>query len=470
MLFTSYTFYIIGFAVFLFHYFTPWRYGRLAILLASYYFYGTIEPWYVLLLFGSTLIDFKAAQWIGGSDNISHRRLFLYLSLAGNLGMLFIFKYGDFVLENINWLAFESGSGIPLFNFLLPVGISFYTFQTLSYTIDVYRKRVEPNRDFIEFAIYVSFFPQLVAGPIERASKMLPQLRQKNRVTKEDYELGFQRILWGLVKKLVLADRLAVVVNMTYDNPGDFGGFLTLLSLYCFMFQLYLDFSSYTDIAIGTARLFGIRLSENFDWPFLSENPPEFWSRWHMTLTNWISDYVFRPLGGVLRHNPRRTFFNVVLSMVLIGVWHGASWNFFAFGAAIGLSSGFYFLIKLMPRFQRKKLLGEYFWSKPLAIKLNFLWFVIIVGPLFRSDSLEQVFTIWGSLLDFSNPWDSSYAVYLIMVVGLIMGHIVRGTYLNHRKPIRLQPIVRGIFWAFLVLLLVYARVDYAEEFIYFEF
>ncbi|MES0489107.1 MAG: MBOAT family O-acyltransferase [Leptospirales bacterium] len=429
-----------------------------------------VQPWYIFLLFSSTIIDFATAQWIHRTQNITHRRFFFGLSLTGNLGMLFAFKYTDFFIENLNFLASNSEPGIELTNWLLPVGISFYTFQTLSYTIDVYQKKIEPTKDFIQFAIFVSFFPQLVAGPIERASKLLQQLAKKNVATREDYEMGFQRILWGLVKKLVLADRFAIIVDQVYANPSEYGGWITLLALFCFTLQLYLDFSAYTDIAIGIARIFGIKLSENFDWPYLAENPSEFWSRWHMTLTNWFTDYVYRPLGGTFRNRPLQTFLNITFTMTLIGFWHGAAWNFLLFGLASGIMSASFMFLKLLPRFRRKKLLGNYIWSKPLAIFLNYLMIVIVIGVLFRSENVDTAIKIWSSLLDFSNSWKPEYWFHTILVFFILLGHIIRGTWFAHRKPVKMSPILRGVFWTVLILLLVFTGVEKGSEFIYFQF
>ena len=470
MLFTSYHFYLFAVIVFVLFRLLPWKYGRLVILAASYYFYGTAEPWYVLLLFASTLIDFFTAQWMHKSETLFWRRFFLGLSLLGNLGMLFSFKYVDFAIENVNSLFYADGGGFRLREWILPVGISFYTFQTLSYTIDVYRKEFTPVKDFIQFAIYVSFFPQLVAGPIERASKLLPQFEKKNRVSREDYELGFQRILWGLVKKVVVADRLAIVVDQVYANPAAYSGWDTLLALACFSMQIYLDFSAYTDIAIGIARLFGVKLSENFDWPYLAENPSEVWSRWHMTLTNWFTDYVYRPLGGTKRSKPFFTFANITFTMTLIGFWHGAAWNFVFFGLVAGVTSGIFMLIKLHPAMKRRKFFGNYFWSKPLAILLTYLWFITTVGVFFRAGSLETVAQIWAGLLDFSNPLSDIFVYHALLVSGVIASHIIRGFYFYHRRPLSMSPLVRGIFWFFLVLVLLYLGIGKTGEFIYFQF
>ncbi|MFT7462332.1 MAG: alginate O-acetyltransferase complex protein AlgI [Pseudohongiellaceae bacterium] len=257
------------------------------------------------------------------------------VSLTINLGLLGAFKYGDSVLRNV--AALWGQPPLDQLSWVLPIGISFFTFQTLSYSLDVYRRKTKPCRDPATFALYVCSFPQRVAGPIERAADLLPQLRSKAAVSSGDFALGFQRILWGLVKKLVVADRLAFFVGDVFAAPGQASGAAVALATVAATAQLYLDFSAYSDIDVGVARMLGVRLSENFRWPFLSSNPAEFCGRWHITLTQWFRDDLGRPLGAVRANQPLRTALRVVFVMGLVGLWHRARWNFVVFGLVAGL-------------------------------------------------------------------------------------------------------------------------------------
>ncbi len=303
------------------------------LLLASYYFYGSWELIFLSLIFASTVLDYFCGKLIGGSQNEKIRKLFLGLSLCGNLGLLFVFKYFDFFsLSFAKLFAMPGSSYSPLvLNLILPVGISFYTFQTLSYTIDIYRKEMSPIKNFIQFALFVSYFPQLVAGPIERAKNLLPQLEYLEGVTAEKFKGGVWLILLGLFKKVVIADNLSRIVEPAFDSPGTGGGFQMLLALYAFTFQVYGDFSGYSDIARGTSKLFGVELRLNFQIPFFAKNIQIFWNRWHMSLSSWLKDYVFFPLmlKGPLRGKAKSSLF---VSMLLIGIWHGAAWKYAVFG------------------------------------------------------------------------------------------------------------------------------------------
>lgn len=467
MLFHSPVFFLFLAIVLGLHRVLPWGQGRWLLLTASYVFYGAAEPWYCLLLVSSTLVDFWMARAIHRSDDPLRRRLFLSLSLAVNLGLLGLFKYADFFIDSINRVA---GTGFPLLGLLLPVGISFYTFQTLSYTIDVYRREMEPTRDFATFALYVSFFPQLVAGPIERARRLLPQLAVQHRATKDDLEAGCQRILWGLVKKLVVADRLAILVSEVFADPQPYPGPVLLIAMLCFLFQLYLDFSAYTDIAIGVARLLGIQLSENFDWPFLARNPSEFWRRWHMSLTRWFGDYVQRPLRSQNPESGVVAFVSTIMVMGLVGLWHGAAWNFIAFGLLAGLSLA---ISNLVRGWRRSRGLGPCFgsawWSTPLAVLCTFTH-VLACAVLFGCSDLSTAWDVFSGV--FTNPWflPRLYTYHLWAIVGLALVHIGRGTFMRGRGPLALRPPVRGAFWALMAVLVIYGVPERTEPFVYFQF
>tara|TARA_B110000285_G_C15133439_1_gene625211 strand:- start:818 stop:2260 length:1443 start_codon:yes stop_codon:yes gene_type:complete len=308
------------------------------LLAASYYFYMCWKPEYVVLILGSTIVDYLVAIKIHKSEEKSLRRRWLLVSLISNLSVLFLFKYFNFFSENIHTtlnslnIFYER----PVFDLLLPVGISFYTFQTLSYSIDVYKGKLEPEKNFSRFALFVSFFPQLVAGPIERATHLLPQFKKTYYFEYKRVVSGLRLVLWGFFKKVVIADNLSQVVDQVYNNPADQNGVTYIVASYFFAFQIYCDFSGYSDIAIGSARIMGFDLMENFKQPYLSKSIKEFWSRWHISLSTWFRDYVYIPLGGN-RSVKWRWYYNLFLTFLISGLWHGANWTFIIWGAFHGI-------------------------------------------------------------------------------------------------------------------------------------
>jgi alginate O-acetyltransferase complex protein AlgI len=317
---------------------TPPRHRWALLLAASYYFYGSWHPQYLVLLVASTGVDYFAALRMGSATGPA-RRAWLLASLVSNLGLLGYFKYAGFVTESVRGVLTPMGivlGDTPGFHPLLPVGISFYTFQTLAYSIDVYRGDVPPQRHLGKFALYVSFFPQLVAGPIERAKTLLPQFDRVNHLVGGRVVSGLTRMAWGFFQKLVIADRLAVYVNDVYGGTGPETAASVLLASYFFYFQIYADFSGYTDIAIGAARVLGYDLSENFNRAYLATSTSDFWRRWHITLLTWFRDYLFRPLGWS-RPGRLKWARNTMIVFVASGLWHGAAWTFVAFGAVCGI-------------------------------------------------------------------------------------------------------------------------------------
>ncbi len=339
--------------------------ARTALLIgASYFFYMASPrppagshlpaPWYFVgLLLVSTFLDYIASAKIhAAAEKLSHplpevqnsarrtRNAWLVTSLVGNLGLLGYFKYTNFFIEAFTDVANLFGLGIvaPHLDLLLPIGISFYTFQSLSYTIDVWRQRLTPEPNFAKFALFVVFFPQLVAGPIVRASEFLPQLHQRPSLTRADIEESLFRIFKGLAKKVILGDWIAAgFADLIFSTPDAYTSLEVLLALYAFTLQIYADFAGYSDIAIGVARLMGFKIPENFDRPYQARNLAEFWRKWHMTLSTWLRDYLFFPLGGS-KVSPARTYFNLWLTMFLVGMWHGASWNFVIYSNLHGLA------------------------------------------------------------------------------------------------------------------------------------
>ncbi len=317
-----------------------WRWPRtLWLLAASYLFYASWNPWYLILIVASTVLDYVIGGRLAVTEGERARRGLLIASIVGNLGLLSVFKYGNFVLENIEQLAAMMGSELHLqrIGVALPVGISFYTFQTLSYTIDLYRRRIEPARNLAEFALFVAFFPQLVAGPIVRASEFLPQLIRRPRLDPAALGTGLSMILAGLVKKMVVADSIRNHnVDPFFASPASYGFIEAFTALWSFYFQLYCDFSGYTDVAIGAALLFGFQLPVNFDRPGQTLSPLQHWQRWHITLQNWLRDYVYIPLGGS-RLGDGRTLLNIVIVFTVGGIWHGAGWTYACMGLYNGL-------------------------------------------------------------------------------------------------------------------------------------
>lgn len=303
------------------------------IFVLSCAFYMAWQAYYIWLILASTCLDYFVGMQIPKAKKQGLKRALLSLSLVGNLGMLFTFKYYNFFAQELSTILIgaDMHASLPLLEAALPVGISFYTFQTLSYTIDIYRGTLKPARDFITFAAFVSYFPQLVAGPIVRASELLPQLQSKPRVTREQISDGLFLIATGLVKKFAIADYLALgIVDRVFVEPEKFTALEVVVALYAFTMQLYCDFSGYTDVARGSAKLMGFEMPKNFDRPYQATNPAEFWRRWHMTLSRWLRDYLYFPLGGS-RKGPVRAYWNLYLTMFLVGIWHGNSANFMVF-------------------------------------------------------------------------------------------------------------------------------------------
>ena len=331
------------------------------IFVLSCLFYMSRHPYYIVLILGSTVVDYIAGAQIAKSDKEGRRKFWLLVSLVFNLGLLVFFKYYNFIGEALEDTASVFGGEIevPILDMAVPVGISFYTFQTLSYTIDIYRRKLEPEKGFVPFGFFVTYFPQLVSGPIVRAVELLPQLREKLSLKREQVSRGVFLIGVGLVKKVAVADFLQVgIVNRVFDDPARFTASEVVVALYAFTMQIYCDFSGYTDMARGSAKLMGLELPRNFDRPYQATNPADFWRRWHMTLSSWLRDYLYFPLGGsrvpevapyhgtsVIKQTgrrlqrlsaPARPYINLWLTMFIIGIWHGAGYTFVFYGALQG--------------------------------------------------------------------------------------------------------------------------------------
>lgn len=323
------------------------NYQHLFLLAASYFFYYYDANYLISLLIASTLMDFYVGRQIYRTPSIKTRKLLLICSLCGNLGMLGFFKYADFGIAQINILAnqFGSQSDIPFLNIILPIGISFYTFASMTYTIDIYRGSLAPAKSLRDYALFVAFFPQLVAGPIIRATDFLPQLEKKlfhissglvlQQLTSQHVKLGITIIAFGFLKKMFFADNIAPLVNNIFFAPMGSDSFTIILGTIAFGVQIYCDFSGYSDIAIGSALILGFRLPINFNKPYFANSPSDFWRRWHISLSTWLRDYLYIPLGGN-RKSVNRTYVNLMITMFLGGLWHGASWNFIIWGLLHG--------------------------------------------------------------------------------------------------------------------------------------
>ena len=415
MLFNSIDFLIFLPIVLVIYYIIPMKYKHIWLLISSYYFYMCWNAKYVLLIFVSTvitylsgiLIDKVEKTWPDVNDIGKYKKLILALSFVSNLGILFYFKYINFTLDIVTRVLSKMNisMNVPVFDVILPVGISFYTFQALSYSVDVYRGEVAPEHDFFRYALFVSFFPQLVAGPIERSKNLLTQLREPRKF---DFGYAFDGILlmlWGLFLKIVLADRIAIFVDTVYGDSEHYQGIYLIVATVLFAVQIYCDFSGYSSIAMGTAKLLGIELMDNFNAPYLSTSVADFWRRWHISLTSWFKDYLYIPLGGS-RRGTFRKYINKMIVFILSGLWHGAQLTFVVWGAINGL----YQVIGevLMPI--RKKVSdiiginrnseGVYALSVLATFALvDFTWI------FFRADSLGRAIYIIKSILNTENIW-----------------------------------------------------------------
>jgi alginate O-acetyltransferase complex protein AlgI len=338
MLFNSFQFLFFFVVVWLLFLATRGTPRKIILLVASYYFYMCWSTRYIFVIWAITLIDYAAGLQIEKAAALNRRQLFLGISLFCNLALLVIFKYFNFLTGSLHGAAHMFGLRYdpPLLSIILPVGLSFHTFQAMSYTIEVYRGRVPAERNLLEYALYVAFFPQMVAGPIERPYELLPQFHREPRVTWEGVSSGMVQALWGLFKKMVLADNVADFVKLVYDSPRHYGGSALAMATVLFSIQIYCDFSGYTDIALGLARMMGYELRINFMQPYFSRSVGEFWRRWHISLSTWFRDYVYIPLGGS-RVEPSRHYVNLMITFVVSGLWHGANWTFVAWGFLHGL-------------------------------------------------------------------------------------------------------------------------------------
>ena len=474
MLFNSIEFLLFLPIVFILYWFVfrQLKVQNILILFASYVFYGWWDWRFLSLILASTLVDYSIGILLSKTDANKKRKLFLYFSLLFNLGLLGIFKYYNFFIDN--WINLWDSLGVSMnrssLNIILPVGISFYTFQTLSYTIDVYRKKLTPTRNFIAFASFVAFFPQLVAGPIERASNLLPQFYKKRIFNYEKAVSGMKLILWGLFKKIVIADNCAIYVNDVFDNYQDQSGMTLVLGAIYFSFQIYGDFSGYSDIAIGTARLFGFDLMRNFNYPYFSRDIAEFWRRWHISLSTWFRDYLYIPLGGS-RGNRFKQIRNVFIIFLVSGFWHGANWTFIFWGGLNAL-----FFIPLLVFKKNRNHINIVAENKILPSIKEFgqIIFTFIITSFawifFRAGNLHHAFNYIYSLADLDGFFSGIFKrKFLLIIVSIFI--LIEWFSRKSEIPVIYQNKYRVFFYMLTFFLLIYfSSSDEVTSFIYFQF
>ena len=411
MLFNSLEFILFFPFVTLVYFLIPHKVRYLWLLAASYFFYMQWNAAYALLMFTSTVITYLSGHFIEKADAVNRtdlKKWCVALSFTSNIAILFFFKYFDFMLDNLNAALglFGASPLNPNFDVLLPVGISFYTFQALGYTMDVYRKDVKHEKNFLRYALFVSFFPQLVAGPIERSSNLIHQLREKHTFSTRNAARGLALMLWGYFMKLVIADRAALMVNTVYNNPAadTSKGFAVVIATVLFAFQIYCDFASYSTIAKGCAEVMGFRLMTNFDTPYFSKTIGEFWRRWHISLSSWFRDYLYIPLGGNRKGRTRKNL-NLLIVFFVSGLWHGASWNFVVWG----MLNGVYQVVGDYTKGLRRKVshaLGnrENFSGKLLKVLTTFC-LVCFSWIFFRANTMQDALLLIKNMFAECNPW-----------------------------------------------------------------
>jgi alginate O-acetyltransferase complex protein AlgI len=476
MLFNSIQFLFFFIIVTSFYFIIPHNKRWFLLLVSSCYFYMAFVPIYILILGFTIVVDYFAGIYIENAEG-KRRKLFLICSLFANIGVLAVFKYYNFLNENLTILlnGLNYKNPIPYLSILLPIGLSFHTFQAMSYTIEVYRGHQKAERHFGIYSLYVMFYPQLVAGPIERPQNLLHQFREKYYFDYFRVVEGLKMILWGLFKKIVIADRLAIYVNAVYNNPLQHHGFTLITATVFFAIQIYCDFSGYSEIAIGAARIMGFKLMTNFNRPYFSRNISEFWKRWHISLSTWFKDYLYITLGGNRVSIPR-WYFNLFIVFLISGLWHGANWTYIIWGAL----NGFYLVFAIISKNIREKV------SKVLGItkfhKLNLFLQIATTFVLscfawifFRANSLQdalviikRIFYINSSFFigEQDNLIYSFMSILILFMAELKLEYFKKGySLMNHKNKI-----VRYIVYASLIVYMGLFGVFDGSQFIYFQF
>ena len=495
MLFNSYSFLVFFPVVVVIYFLLPKKVSYLWLLAASYYFYMGWNAKYALLLLLSTTITYLSGvliQWLKDNrpNHTGAKKWVVVGSFASNLAILFFFKYFNFTIESVN--AILNHTNLPTVNtsldVLLPVGISFYTFQALGYTVDVYRGEIEAERNFFRYALFVSFFPQLVAGPIERSKNLLNQLRHPKTFSYRRMCDGLLLMIWGYFLKLVIADRISIFVDNVYANVGIYDGKYLLFASILFAFQIYCDFAGYSTIAIGAAEVMGFELMENFNSPYLSQSVAEFWRRWHISLSSWFKDYLYIPLGGN-RKGKIRKYINIMIVFLVSGLWHGANWSYVVWGGLNGIYQVIGAIFAPLRKNMRRKLHLEKsrLPLKPLYMLVTFV-LVDFTWIFFRADTMQHAFDVIGSIFHMNDPlllangtlYDlglskPNFVVLVVALVILLMADIckyqgikVRRVILNLNIVIRWTIIITGILSV--LIFGIWGSGYSATNFIYFQF
>lgn len=451
------------------------KFQNLLLLIASYLFYASWDERFLLLLIFSTLLDYFTGLKMSESNSVPQRKMWFWISIIVNLGFLGVFKYYNFFAESFAELmkGFGLNANPAYINIILPVGISFYTFHGLSYVIDIYNNKIKAEKNFVDYAVFVSFFPLLVAGPIERATHLLPQIKVRRTFNRAQAVDGLRQILWGLVKKLIIADNAAIYANKIFNDSIDQSGSNLVMGAVFFAFQIYGDFSGYSDIALGTAKLFGINLLQNFSFPYFSRDIAEFWRRWHISLSSWFKDYLYFPLGGS-RGGKWMRIRNTLIIFIVSGFWHGANWTFIVWGALNAM-----FMIPLMLTNSNRSNLDIVAKGKLLPdlketgqIILTFT-LTVFAWIFFRADNLGHAFQYISGIISpslFSMPTGYSRWYLLVAIVFFIVEwlgrenkYAIQTLAISWNRPLRL-----AFYYLLIVLLMVFSAEE--QQFIYFQF
>ena len=444
---------------------------NLLILISSYFFYGWWDWRFLSLIFLSTVVDYFVGLKIYDSQDNKVKKTYLWISILFNVGLLGFFKYFNFFIDS--WIDLLGSFGyeqksVWTLNIILPLGISFYTFQTMSYSLDIYYKKLKPTKDFISFASFVSFFPQLVAGPIERASNLLPQILTKRVFKYEQGVQGLRLILWGMFKKVVIADSLGIMVDRIFDDYQSMDGGVLLLGLIYFAFQIYCDFSGYSDIAIGTAKLFGIELMSNFKFPYFSRDIGEFWRRWHISLSSWFRDYLYIPLGGS-KGGRWMSIKNIFVIFIISGFWHGANWTFIMWGLTHALLYIPLFLIGKNRRYTTNVVSqNNWFPSIKEFFQMGITFFSTMVAwVFFRSDSISDAFSYLNSIINsLTIPSNEKIGIIYILIL-CTLDWLWRK---NERDPLNIpNKYIRYVIYSLIFYSIIIFN-ENSQQFIYFQF
>jgi len=445
------------------------------LLLASYIFYGSWNWKFLSLIWISTILDYFCGLKINSSENFKKKKLFVTLSILGNLLILGSFKYFNFFIGNLESIfdLFGLSLGINTLNIILPVGISFYTFQTMSYTIDIYRGNIKPTKNFYDFALFVAFFPQLVAGPIEKAKHLLPQIQSKRSLSLEKFYEGCYLIFWGLFLKVVISDNLAIIVDPIFQNYAKYSGASVLVGVYAFAFQIFCDFAGYSSIARGLGKVMGFDIVINFNLPYFSTNPSEFWRRWHISLSSWLKEYLYIPLGGN-RKGTIITYRNLALTMLLGGLWHGASWTFVFWGLYQGILLIFHRLLK--PFLEKLPKPNNYIIERTwFCFRVLFFFHLICIGWIFfRSQTIGQAFSMLKVIFFSFGPINLLTKFALIKTIFFISILLIVQCFQFIKKDLLIPykshwSIRTALYSICLILFLIYGSIQ-GNEFIYFQF